>query len=354
MSIMANCWTAMGWHIHLLSLDNDTTPFYPLHSGIMFRPLDLSQPLGAPPASLFRMHKRILELRAAVQETKPEVILSFNDVTNIVTLLAARSLGVPVIVSERNDPYVHPLKNPWRMLRGWTYRSASCVVAQTQHALDYFSPAIQSCGRIIPNPVLRPNPNGNFAAVESKGRLRRVVLAMGRLEKQKGFDNLIQVFAKLAPRHLEWNLEIWGDGQERKKLEDMIEDLGLQSRVILAGVTKNPGEIMRSADLFVLSSHYEGFPNVLGEAMAHGLPVISYDCPSGPSALIRNGIDGILVQPGNQQALVLAMDQLMSNEVERQRLSTRAPEVTERFQLEKIMETWTHLVQELRYSQRPD
>jgi GalNAc-alpha-(1->4)-GalNAc-alpha-(1->3)-diNAcBac-PP-undecaprenol alpha-1,4-N-acetyl-D-galactosaminyltransferase len=352
MAIMANYWASLGWRIHLLSLDNDATPFYPIHSDVVFKSLDLSQPLGGAPVALFRLHKRIHELRMAVCQTRPEVILSFNDITNILVLLAVRSLGVPVIVSERNDPHCHPLKNPWRLLRGVTYRRANSVVAQTQSALTYFSSDIRQRGRVIPNPVLMPDPLPNSGRSEGRERLRKVVLAMGRLEKQKGFDNLIQAFGKLAARHSGWDLVIWGDGQERNALENRIRDLGLQNRVLLPGTTKKPGEIMRNADLFVLSSYYEGFPNVLGEAMAHGLPVLSYNCPSGPSELIRDGIDGILVPPGNMEALGVGMDRLMSNEAERQKLSASAPQVVERFGLKAIMEAWTHLIEELRRTHR--
>jgi len=348
MSIMANHWAAMGWHIHMLSLDDGTTPFYPFHSSIMFRSLDLAQPLGAPPASLFRMHKRIHRLRTTVLQTSPEVILSFNDLTNIATLLATRGMGVPVIVGERSDPHMHRLKLPWRLLRPWAYRQADCVVAQTQHALDYFPPSIRSHGRVIPNAVQLPEPITNSSSTERHRNMHKVVLAMGRLAKEKNFTTLVQAFAVLAPRYPTWNLEIWGEGQERGNLEQLVNNLNLRNRIKLPGTTKLPHNIMRKADLFVLPSLYEGFPNVLGEAMACGLPVVSFNCPSGPSELIRNDIDGVLVPPDNTEALAAAMERLISNESERRQLALRAPEVVERFGFVRIMALWTNLVQELR------
>ena len=351
MSIMANHWAAMGWHIHLLSLDDGRTPFYPFHSSIMFRSLDLAQPLGAPPASLFRMYKRIHELRTTVLQTSPEVILSFNDLTNIVTLLATRGMGVPVIVGERSDPHMHRLKLPWRLLRPWAYRQADCVVTQTQHALDYFSSAIRIHGRVIPNAVRLPEPITNSSSTECQRKTHKVVLAMGRLAKEKNFMALIQAFAVLAPRYPTWNLEIWGEGPERDNLEMLVNNFNLCNRITLPGTTKSPNDRMRKADLFVLSSLYEGFPNVLGEAMACGLPVISFNCPSGPSELICDGTNGILVPPGDTVALAAAMDRLINNELERQQLALRAPEVIERFRFERIMALWTNLVQELRCGQ---
>ena len=143
-------------------------------------------------------------------------------------------------------------------------------------------------------------------------------------------------------------LVILGEGLERRKLERLIARLCLKARVSLPGLIRDPRSELARADLFVMSSRLEGFPNAILEAMAAGLPVVSFDCPSGPRAIIRDGLDGVLVPPSDVRALADTLDRLMSDEAQRRRLAARAPEVLERFSPEKIMEKWDVLLENSR------
>jgi glycosyltransferase involved in cell wall biosynthesis len=147
---------------------------------------------------------------------------------------------------------------------------------------------------------------------------RKLLLAVGRLDVQKGFDLLLESFAQLLSRYPTWDLVILGEGSQRTALADQLIRLGLQGRAKLPGLAGNIGDWYSRADLYVMSSRFEGFPNTLAEAMAHGCPPISFDCDTGPRDLIRHEYDGLLVEAnGDVLALTQALDRLMGSEDQR-------------------------------------
>ena len=167
---------------------------------------------------------------------------------------------------------------------------------------------------------------------------------MGRMGFEKGFDLLLRAFALCAEEFPDWTLRLVGQGAEQQRLRNLAEQLGIQHAVRFEPVTKEPERVLRESDLFVLSSRIEGFPMMLLEAMACGLPVVSFDCMSGPREMIRHGMNGLLVPPEDVGALANAMQMLMGNEHERERLAARAREVIERFSLPSVMRMWNEVL----------
>jgi glycosyltransferase involved in cell wall biosynthesis len=335
---MANYWAAKSWDITLLTLEGSTQPFYELDPRIKFIPLDLSAESVSMGAKLKNNLKRVRVLRRVIRDSDPQAVISFINTVNIITVLATRGLSVPVIVSERVDPAMYPIGTVWEQLRLWTYPLADRLVLQSERAANYFPSKIKSRISIIPNPVLSPPSASQI--FPRRQHARPLLVGMGRLDHQKGFDLLIRAFARLREHQQDWTVLILGEGPARVELESLRSTLGLDNRVLLPGRIKNVHEVLLQADLFVMPSRYEGFPNALCEAMACGLPVICADCPSGPREIIRHGIDGLLVAKENIEALTATMDRLMGSEAERNRLARRAPEVKQRFLLESIMQMW--------------
>jgi GalNAc-alpha-(1->4)-GalNAc-alpha-(1->3)-diNAcBac-PP-undecaprenol alpha-1,4-N-acetyl-D-galactosaminyltransferase len=151
---------------------------------------------------------------------------------------------------------------------------------------------------------------------------------------------LLDAFSQVAGPFPEWQLSILGNGPLKEALEAKSRALKLAERVRFEGACTDPFSAMRAADVFVLSSRFEGFPNALTEAMACGLPVISFDCPCGPAEIIRHEVDGLLVPPEDVAALATALARLMASPQERQRLGARAPDVVVRFSKEKVLGMW--------------
>lgn len=348
MSILANAWATKGWKITLLTLDKGVEPpFYDLHPAVMYRPLGLSGTSSTPMHGVFNNLKRVWVLRQAIKQSSPQLVISFMDKPNVLTILATLGLRLPVVISERIDPAHHSIGKAWDRLRRWVYPRCTRLVVQSSSALSYFSAKVQRRTHVIPNPVLLPH-SSKTTPRHACSQSTKTVVAMGRLREQKGFDLLLGAFARVAPKHPEWSLVIWGEGPLRPHFERVRNERGLQGRVSFPGLTRQPLENMQKADLFVLSSRYEGFPNALCEAMACGLPVISFDCPSGPREIITNGVDGVLVPPEDVEALAAAMDRLLASGEERKRLAAHAQGVAERFALPRVIGMWEALVKEAR------
>ena len=154
MSIMANHWAEQGWTTTLLTYDNgDEAPAYGIGAAVDHRHLGIESASSSVLEAVRSNFKRLLVLRRAIRESAPDVVISFLDVVNVRTLLACLGLGIPVIVSEHNDPSFHQIRMGWRTLRRWCYRYAACVVTLTPEALRYFPDAIRRRGQAIPNPL---------------------------------------------------------------------------------------------------------------------------------------------------------------------------------------------------------
>ena len=333
---LANAWATRGDSVTIVTMEpEDAVPAYVLSDAVRVRRLNLNKPAKNKAGALLGVVNSVRILRRAIAREKPDVVLSFIDEVNVRTIVACKGLGLPVIISERVHPGHYAISWFWTVLRRLTYSGASALVVQTRDVQRWCMERFGVATYVIPNPVSRPKQQIKVPAAG-----RKILAAAGRLMPQKRFDLLISAFVRVAGEFPEWDLVIYGQGCDVQSLEALVLELGMEGRVSLAGWEPDLAGKLAEAHAFCLSSSFEGFPNVLCEAMSLGLPVVATDCHSGPADIITDGEDGLLVPVDDEKGLVEGLRRVMGDEFLRSRLSEKAKSVAERFGLERILDTW--------------
>jgi glycosyltransferase involved in cell wall biosynthesis len=344
MATLANAWVVRGNEVTLVTLTSARDDRYPLDRAVRRVALDVARRSSNPVQALGYNALRVRALRRAIKAARPDAVISFVANTNALAMIAATGLRVPVVVTERQFVGAEPSRRIWEVLRRLLYRRAAAVVAQTRRCADELEARVGRAVRVIPNPVSPGSGHPAQDAASTAEDRTRTLLAVGRLVPAKGFDLLIEAFARIAGRHPGWKLEILGEGPLRESLTRLIAMRGLASHIALPGFSKEVRRAMRRADLFVLSSRFEGLPNALLEAMAEGVACVSFDCTAGPRELIRHGENGWLVPPEDVGGLAAAFDVLMGDGELRTRLGARAREVCVLYSVSEILDQWNALL----------
>ncbi len=314
-------------------------PFYPLKKNIRVVHCKKEIP---PSKNSFQAVKTNYELLRRIvyllRENKVDLCIGFLTTSNILSIIAAKYLRIPVIVSERNNPYLEDGLVPkfWKIIRSKVYPFTDFLVVQTETIKNYYKGKVKDDKLvIIPNPI-----NPDFKRSTEINR-KNVILNVGRLADQKRQDLLIKAFANIRP--VDWELHIIGEGKNRLLLENLIQELKLDRQVKLIGQTKNVQEHYKTSKIFAFTSKYEGFPNALLEAMYFAMACVSTDCPSGPSSLIEDGVNGFLIPVDDQKALEERLSALIDNQKEIETIGKAAELSTARFAVEKIKLEWEAL-----------
>ena len=335
LSLMANFWAQKNYSIIVITLDN-SAPFYFLEDGIKIEPLSLLKNSVSVFSAIANNIARINIIKKKLIETDPDIVISFMTETNIIATIGCRMIHKPIIVAERIS-YDFLKSWVWVNLRKLVYRFSNALIVQTRYDKEKY--------HHLSNTFVINNPLNLKDMILNNNREEKYILAVGRLNRQKGFDRLIKAFSHLD--HKDWKLAIIGEGSERSNLEKLISDLNLEDHISMPGRTRAIEKWYQKSSIFVLSSRTEGFPNVLCEAMAYGCACVSFDCIAGPNEIITDKVDGYLIKNGDVNALSAKMDFLINNPEERRRIGKEAMKISDRLNIDSIMSKWDKIIEKI-------
>jgi len=330
-SILANTYAREDWKVSIITLlDNKND--YPLDKSI-----ELISFANKKRSRVSQIPKWIFGIRRYISKSRPDVVVSFVARINILTLVACIGLRRKIVVSERNDPKADGRSLFVRIATDLLYPLADKIVFQTRWAQSCFSNRIQKRSIIIPNPV-----QVTTYALPQDQRNKKIV-AVGRLSKQKNHELLIKAFKRVHEIYPEYTLFIYGEGDLREYLEKLIEDMKLSEAVFLPGNVPDIHEQIADAEMFVLSSNYEGLSNALLEAMMMGLPCISTNC-AGSNEIIENGRNGVLVPTGTEEDIYKEISRLIESKEETKIMGNNAKTKLSCLSYEKVLEIWQGII----------
>jgi glycosyltransferase involved in cell wall biosynthesis len=334
-SILCNEWARNNQQVEIVTFEPpQAVSYYELHPAIQVHRLDLTKENMSLSERLSSGLNKVQRLYNTIKTANPDLVISYMTEMNILSVVAARLAGKKIIISERVHPAFHPIGKTKEILRRVVYPFSTLLVVQTQAIKIWCQTNLRMTNLdVIPNPV-------DLAAIDAVPpikRERKYIMAVGRLNPQKGFDYLIRVFAEIAGEYSNWDLIIWGEGGERGNLEKLIAQNNLQDRILLPGMEDNIYGYMKGCDLFAHPARYEGFPNVVLEALASNCAVIATDESGGGNELLCGTKHGYFT---THDKLKDGLRDLMSNPSLRKIYQQNARAAIEQYDTENICQRW--------------
>ena len=327
------------FNVVIINFDKNK-PFYQLDDRIKLRycsaKIEPSKNIWESLKLNYGLYKRI---SAIFKIENVDLGIGFMTTANVITILAAKANNIPVIISERIDPVHAKTPLAWKHIKKWVYPKTDYLIIQTEQIKKFFVTKMSQAKLVIlPNPLsneLSPNNSGS-------SQRKNIILNVGRLSDQKGQDILIKAFSNLNPS--QWELVIVGEGPNREAYQKLISGFGMEEKISLVGLSQNISEYYNSAKIFAFTSHFEGFPNALIEAMFMGLACISTDCPTGPSELISNGENGFLIDVNDEKTLAEKLSILMKDPKLIESYSNAAQKSVQKFKAENVSKEWKRII----------
>lgn len=328
--MLANAMAKKGHDVHLISL-SENNPCYQIEENV-----DYFYQIDAHSNRILNIIDRYVALKKAIQRIEPELIIHFNMQSAYMCAFMGGRIPQKTIYAERGDPYDKEYSGLLGSLRKYMSKRIGGFVFQTKGAQDFFPDYVKRKSVIINNPVFINMENN-----EKRKSIEKRIVNVGRLHEQKNQKLLIKAMKLLPSEYDEYILEIYGEGELRPELEDLINELELSNRVNLLGTYKDVVDRIKNATVFVLSSDFEGMPNALAEAMALGVPCISTDCrPGGARELIISGENGIITPVNDAEKLADAISVILSSSEIQRIFSENAKKRMRELTPDKIYRKW--------------
>lgn len=337
---IANGLCQRGFEVHLVTWTlSKQEDFYPLQPEVIRHRIGPSKPVRGTIKRLLKGYTIVKKMRGLLKTYRPNAVLSFLDRTNILVTLTALGLNIRVIISERTDLNYEHLVLPfsWRLIRPAVYRLCDVLVVQTKAMKQWINKNWKINTIII--------PNGISSMPKLLDIKKPLIISVGRLATEKGFDISLKAFAQVHQQHPEWRYIILGDGPLHAELETLSQQLGIQDKVTFKGRVDNPIPWLKQASICIQPSRFEGFPNAVMESMAMGLATISSDASDSLSELITHGENGLLIPCDHVNAFTHALEKLMANKEYRKRLGQQATSVRQKFSQDNILNQWIQALQ---------
>lgn len=340
---LANYFSQHGIDTEIITF-KDIDSFYHLdekvtHLRLGFDEIELSLSLKR----IFGALKRMLKIRSFIKKRKLDVLIGMSFAMTWYTVVATIFTKTKSVGTERNNPYKYKATKINTFLRKFFYKFCNGYIFQTKKASLFFTDKLRKNDTVIPNAIFNENVY-NLTPPEEREKL---ICAVGRLNKQKRFDILIDAFSSINKKIPDYKMIIFGEGELRNDLESRIKELSLQNKIFLPGTNPEAVKIVNHASVFVLSSDLEGMPNVLMEAMAMGVPCVSTRCDMGPEELIESGENGILVEVGNTQQIADSILKIINNDELADKLSNNARELLKTHSIEAISKKWIEFLKRI-------
>ena len=340
MSVFSNELIKRGHKVTIITVSDDKPDsFYTLEPEIKLIKFNILGRFKNPILKLLYSPIAILKIRKAILQSKPDMVISYVDILNVMTIFSLTGTNIPVIATEHFSPGIRKIGSIWEYFRVKTYKSAKAITVLTPEDRDYFPAQLKDIIHVMPNPVSKPH---NIKTDYSE--LKYELIAVGRLVKDKGFDILIKAFSIIEKDFPNLKLNIYGSGTEFNNLCDMIDSLDLENRIFINDPVSNIIDKIISADIFIHPARLEPFGMVIVEAMSAGVPVIATDCPNGPKNIITHMTDGILVKNESVEEIADSIKLLLTDEGLRKKLGENAKKITEKLSMEIFIKKWEELL----------